>query len=51
MVEHLGKYHVPDNEAEILPNLLGLTTREEIDEAETEGILEAETVVIEELSD
>jgi cell filamentation protein len=50
MTEQLGKYHVPDDEAEILPNLLGLTNRKELDLAETEGIVEAQATIIEELS-
>ncbi len=51
MTEKLGKYNVAKEESDILPNLLGLTKKHEIDEAETEGILEAQTIVIEELSD
>jgi cell filamentation protein len=50
MTDHSGKYHIPENEAEILPNLLGITEREEIDEAETEGFYQAEAIILEELS-
>ena len=46
-----GKYRAPEDEGEILPNLLGLTDRKEIDIAETEGIIEAQAIVIDELSD
>src|SRR4051812_2945432 len=44
------KYRVPESEGEILPNLLGLTERKAIDEAELEGFYQAEAIIIEELS-
>lgn len=44
------RYDAPREEAEILPNLLGLTTRQEIDEAEFEGLYRAQAVSIDELT-
>ena len=45
-----GKYHVPSEESEILPNLLGFTTKEEIDKKEFEGVLESARTIIDEVS-
>lgn len=44
------RYDAPREETEILPNLLGLTTRQEIDEAEFEGLLFADRVSYQELT-
>jgi cell filamentation protein len=44
------KYNVPNNESEILPNLLGLTTAGEIGLSEFEGFLKAEIFFTEKLS-
>lgn len=48
-----SKYHVPGNEkdGEILPNLLGLKTLEEITKAEVEGFYKAKLILINELTD
>ena len=43
------KYQLPSGEGEVLPNLLGLTTPQEIAEAEFEGFTEAEIILTEEL--
>ncbi len=43
------KYEMPSGEGEVLPNLLGLTTAQEIAEAEFEGFTEAEIILTEEL--
>jgi cell filamentation protein len=45
------KYKLPDSQAEILPNLLGLTTEKEIGESEFEGFLRAEIYFTEKLSE
>jgi cell filamentation protein len=39
-----NRYHLPKNEAEVLPNLLGLTTAEEIGDAEFEGFYNTELI-------
>ena len=44
------KYKIPHNESEILPNLIGLTTTEDIGLSEFEGFLKAEIVFTEKLS-
>ena len=44
------KYNVPNNESEVLPNLLGLTTANEIGLSEFEGFLKAEILFTEKLS-
>lgn len=44
------KYHVPSEESEILPNLLGLTKKEDIDKKEFEGVLGAARIIIDEVS-
>lgn len=44
------KYDIPEGQAEILPNKLGLQKPEEIDIAEFEGFLEAEILLTERLS-
>ncbi len=44
------KYIVPDDQGEILPNLLGLTSKEDINDAEFEGFLKAEIYLTEHLS-
>ena len=44
------KYNVPNNESEILPNLLGLKTTEDIGLSEFEGFLKAEILFTENLS-
>ena len=44
------KYNVPNNQSEILPNLLGLTTANEIGLSEFEGFLKAEILFTENLS-
>lgn len=44
------KYNVPDNESEILPNRLGLTSVNELGLSEFEGFLEAEILFTEKLS-
>ncbi len=44
------KYKSPDNQGDILPNLLGLTTEKEINESEFEGFLKAEIYFTEKLS-
>jgi cell filamentation protein len=44
------KYKSPDSEDELLPNLLGLTTPEEIGLSEFEGFLKAEIMLTESLS-
>jgi len=36
------KYQIPNNQAEILPNILGLKTAKEIALSEFEGFLKAE---------
>lgn len=43
------KYAAPDDEAEILPNLLGLTSLVAVQQAETEGFLLAERDLLNEL--
>ena len=43
------KYELPRDQGEVLPNLLGLTTQEEIAMAEFEGFTEAEIILTEEL--
>lgn len=47
-----GKYHIPkeESEGEVLPNKLGLSDPEDIGKKETEGFVEAETRLIEELT-
>lgn len=45
------KYNLPHGESEVLPNLLGLKTKDEIAESEFEGFLEAEIRFTEVLSD
>ena len=45
------KYDIPSGQHEILPNLLGLTTPEEIGEAEFEGFLTAQIELAEELTE
>ncbi len=45
-----GKYRVPSEESEILPNLLGLTTPHDIHKKEFEGVLEAARILIDEVS-
>lgn len=46
-----GKYHIPkQEEGEVLPNKLDLSDPEEIGKKETEGFVEAETGLIEELT-
>ncbi len=49
----INKYTVSDNEAggEVLPNLLGLTTPEEIAEAEFLGFVNAHNIAVDELTD
>ena len=44
------KYDLPDSEGEVLPNLLGLTTWEEIGLAEFEGFVRAEILLTEALT-
>lgn len=44
------KYKSPDSEDELLPNLLGLVTQEEIGLSEFEGFLKAEIFLTEELT-
>ncbi len=44
------KYEMPSGEGEVLPNLLGLDSAQQIAEAEFEGFTEAEIVLTEELS-
>ena len=44
------KYQLPDNQSEILPNLLHLTTAEEIALSELEGFLKAEIIFTENLA-
>lgn len=44
------KYRSPDSEDELLPNLLGLVTQEEIGLSEFEGFLKAEILLTEELT-
>lgn len=44
------KYHVPSEESEILPNLLGLTTKEEIESAESQGVYDASLDLLGELT-
>jgi cell filamentation protein len=44
------KYQLPDSESEILPNILGLKTTEDIGLAEFEGFLKAEILLTEKLS-
>lgn len=44
------KYKSPDDQGDILPNLLGLTTEKEINESEFEGFLQAEIYFTEKLS-
>lgn len=44
------KYDLPDNQAEILPNILKLTSTEEIALAEFDGFLKAEIVLSEQLT-
>ena len=44
------KYNVPNNESEILPNLLRLTSVEEIGSSEFEGFLQAEILFTEKLT-
>ena len=44
------KYIVPEDQGEILPNLLGLTSREEINNSEFEGFLKAEIYLTEHLN-
>jgi cell filamentation protein len=46
----LMKYKSPDNQGDILPNLLSLTTEKEINESEFEGFLKAEIYFTEKLS-
>jgi|GEM_PF-3196470 len=41
------KYEMPNDQGEILPNLLGLNTAEEIALAEFEGFLKTEIVLTE----
>lgn len=43
------KYLTSDGEAEILPNLLGLDSLEAVHQAETEGFLQAESSLLDEL--
>ena len=43
------KYSSADDEAEVLPNLLGLSSLEEVQQAETEGFLLAEQSLLNEL--
>lgn len=45
------KYEMPSGEGEVLPNLLGLTSLEQIAEAEFEGFTEAEIILTEELTE
>lgn len=45
------KYDLPSSEDEVLPNLLGLTTMQQIAEAEFEGFTEAEIILTEELDE
>lgn len=47
--KNTGKYSVPGSEGEILPNLLGLTTKEQIDDAEFKGFLGAQIDLIRDL--
>ena len=44
------KYKTPDSQSEILPNLLGLSTSEEIAQSEFEGFLKAEIILTESLT-
>ena len=44
------KYQTPDSQSEILPNILGLSTAEDIALSEFEGFLKAEIVLTEKLS-
>jgi cell filamentation protein len=44
------KYKLPNNESEILPNLLGLKSAEDIGLSEFEGFLKAEILFTEKLS-
>jgi cell filamentation protein len=46
-----NKYHIPENEAEILPNLLGLTRTEEIADAEFRGFYLAQEVALSSLKE
>lgn len=50
--KNVNKYSVPDNqdEAEVLPNLLGIKTKREIDIAEFTGFFEAQEYFIETLT-
>lgn len=49
----ISKYTIPSNEeeGEVLPNLLGLTTAKEIAEAEFLGFVEAHNIAVDELTD
>jgi cell filamentation protein len=51
MNEQYGKYRVPEDESDILPNLLGLIDRKEIELAEISGTLLAQATIIDELSE
>ncbi|HEY6170615.1 MAG TPA: Fic family protein [Candidatus Kapabacteria bacterium] len=51
MKNQTGKYHVPSQESEILPNLLGLTTSQDIQREEFEGVLLATSIIVNEVSD
>ena len=44
------KYKSPDNQGNILPNLLGLTSIERVNESEFEGFLKAEIYFTESLN-
>lgn len=46
-----GKYEVSENEQEVLPNLLGLDNKAEIDEAEFTGFLKAQLVLIRDMNE
>jgi cell filamentation protein len=45
------KYELPDDQGEVLPNLLGLTEQRAVELAEAEGFLRAEITLYDELDD
>lgn len=45
------KYDLPDDQGEVLPNLLGLKDQRAVELAEAEGFLRAEITLYNELSD
>jgi cell filamentation protein len=46
----MGKYRISPNESELLPNLLNLTMKEDVEKAEFEGFLYAELFLTERLT-